>query len=235
MRVHRVLVSSKITPRQNRPLVKICGIRTPFDAKLAIQSGADLIGMILWPKTKRAISIQTASEIAQLTKSYRMNGDYPKTIGVFVEETASEIQSIKQQTGIDLVQLHGDGARAGVGDLDEDCPVIYVLHVDQDGQIPTPLPPEEANIAFTLLDGMKGGSGVRLPVKKLQIPSQLTKDWILAGGLTPDNVHEVLTEVRLHGLSPKGVDVSSGVCDESGLRKSRQKIEEFIKNSQLTM
>eukprot|EP00210_Caulerpa_lentillifera_P001488 g1427.t1 len=238
MRFCRMIVASQFRPplpRRNVPFVKICGIRTLTDAKLALQSGADLLGMILWQKSRRSVSIQTASEIVKLTQSYHRVGEmYPKTVGVFVEEQASEIQDIKFQTGIDLVQLHGQLPREALAVLNqEDCPSIYVLHVDQEGQIQTPVPSQDTQVEFVLLDGMKGGSGVRFPTGNLTIPSWMTNKWFLAGGLSPENVTGVLSELHKRGLHPIGVDVSSGVCDETGLDKDPHKIKEFIKNSRL--
>ena len=68
------------------PLVKVCGVTTVEDATQAANAGADFIGMILWPKSKRSISLDVAVDVAAAAKD---GGATP--VGVFVDETAEEI------------------------------------------------------------------------------------------------------------------------------------------------
>ena len=90
---------------------------------------------------------------------------------------------------------------------------------------------------YVLVDGLKGGSGVGFPLEKLVLPdwvhdrSVVKEGWLLAGGLKPENVAKALQQLHSRQLVPAGVDVSSGVCDESGLRKSPSKIEAFIRHA----
>lgn len=90
-------------------------------------------------------------------------------------------------------------------------------------------------VNWVLIDGMVGGSGKSFPLDKLVLPdwvfdSSLVKNgWLIAGGLTPDSVADVCSQLHDCGLHPWGVDVSSGVCDETGLNKSKAKIERFVR------
>ena len=92
-------------------------------------------------------------------------------------------------------------------------------------------------VDFVLIDGMKGGSGVRFPLEMLKLPAwiddrEIVKHgWLLAGGLTPSNVTQAMRTLRQRSLFPSGLDVSSGVCDESGLRKSTERMAQFLKQA----
>ena len=68
------------------PLVKVCGVTTVEDAKHAAEAGANFIGMILWPKSKRSIDLDIATDVAAAAKEA---GATP--VGVFVDESAEEI------------------------------------------------------------------------------------------------------------------------------------------------
>jgi phosphoribosylanthranilate isomerase len=98
------------------PLVKMCGITTVHDAVLAAKAGAKFIGMILWPKSKRSVSLNVAKEIS---KAAREHGAEP--VGVFVEEDAKEIEQACDATNIAFVQLHGDRARSAFPNLLTRC------------------------------------------------------------------------------------------------------------------
>lgn len=67
-------------------LIKVCGVTNADDAKLAAQSGADFIGMIMWPKAKRSVSIQTARQIVAVARESDAT-----PVGVFVDEDAATI------------------------------------------------------------------------------------------------------------------------------------------------
>ena len=75
-----------------------------------------------------------------------------------------------------------------------------------------------------LLDGMTGGSGETYDWAQVRPPEGVaSKGWLLAGGLAPHNVAEAIA-----ALSPTGVDVSSGVTDDSRLRKAPSKVDAFV-------
>ena len=98
----------------------------------------------------------------------------------------------------------------------------------------------EAPVDFVLIDGLKGGSGIRFPLEQLSLPDWIhdralvRNGWLLAGGLTPENVSSALQHLHERGLFPIGVDVSSGVCDDSGLRKSGDKVMNFVTQVKLS-
>jgi anthranilate synthase/indole-3-glycerol phosphate synthase/phosphoribosylanthranilate isomerase len=119
---------------KRKPLVKICGIRSAADASLAIESGADMLGIILVPGSKRSISTGTAREIASLVRTAReknaaparvpkpddpeswfafherqlANRKKPLLVGVFRDQPLEDVLAATEEIGLDMVQLHGD-------------------------------------------------------------------------------------------------------------------------------
>ena len=83
------------------PLVKMCGITSARDAVIAAEAGADFIGMIIWPKSKRSVSLSTAKEISETA---RKHGAEP--VGVFVDDDADTILRAVAETNIEYVQVN---------------------------------------------------------------------------------------------------------------------------------
>lgn len=213
-------------------LIKICGITSPEDASLAGDAGADLIGMIMWPKAKRGVDDATAMAISNAAKQ---RNSIP--VGVFVDESAEVINRRCLDAGVSIAQLHGDGARSSLEGIDPSLGVIWVMHATPEGELVTPGPPSWRGeggrvVDWVLIDGLQGGSGQALDWSKLasSLPAHIQspeskgpKGWLLAGGLKPENVKEAVSKAR-----PTGVDVSSGVCGPDGLKKDAGKIMGFV-------
>lgn len=199
-------------------IIKVCGVTSPEDARVAASSGADLIGMILWPKAGRSVSLDVAREIASVARHYGS-----EAVGVFVDEDAEAIKSACTQAGITFAQLHGDQARASFGDIGDDLRIIYVVHADKDGRIVTEMSQIERRPDWYLVDSLKGGSGESFDWDALKPPQNSLHGWLLAGGLNNENV-----SVAIRTAGPNGVDVSSGVCDDSKLKKDPVKVRQYI-------
>ncbi len=121
------------------PQVKICGITSVQDAKLAASAGADMLGMIMWQKAKRAVSASVARDIASVAEDHGI-----QSVGVFVDENAQHIQDMCGESGVQVAQLHGKGARQALCQLPENLHVVYVMNSDDHGIIQTPSPAELA-------------------------------------------------------------------------------------------
>lgn len=230
-------------------LVKVCGVTSVADCALAVEQGADFIGMILWPKSKRSIDFALASEIAARAKA---GGAVP--VGVFVDESAEDISRACEAVGIDHAQLHGDGARAALKDLPMAIKAIWVVSADADGNIVTALPGDEETLMkqrsdamganpvtaavdwvkgprrvvdWCLVDGVVAGSGETYDWHNVRPPKGVSrKGWLLAGGLDPTNVAEAVAV-----CAPTGVDVASGVTDASGVAKDAERVAAFVANA----
>ena len=204
-------------------LVKICGLTTPADAAAAAAAGADLVGIIMWPKAKRGVTPARAAEIGAAARAAAPARTLT-VVGVFVDGDAAAIAADATAAGLDAIQLHGDGAREAAAELaDRGWQTVWVHSVSQDGTPLTPPPPQSPSPCWILVDGAVGGSGVAFDWSALEAPSRGERGWLLAGGLTPDTVAAAVA-----ALSPDGVDVSSGVCRPDGLAKDHGLIKAFV-------
>lgn len=204
-------------------MVKICGLKNAQEAQWVAEAGADFAGMVLFfPKSKRNIDINTAlGIIAELAGRV-------KTVAVTVTPTAEQIKEI-EAAGFDYLQYHGN--------LDEEflkkinIPVIKAFNVKDVSDIKTFV--NNDKVAGFVFDANAPGSGVGFDYKvlesvrtEIEAAEENGKFVLLAGGLGPDNVADALKQTGF-----KGVDTSSGVENENGDGKSRDKIISFVENA----
>lgn len=213
-------------PGSGAPAVKICGLKRRVDAELAARAGADFLGTVLVPDTPRALSPEAAGEaVAGLALPVvAVVADLP--LHRAVEEAGI--------VGAAVVQLHGREPPAYVTDLRERGPweLWKALSVKGIPDVLRGLDAYADAVDGILLDGwhprQRGGSGTPFSweeVAKIRgsFPGGLRL--IAAGGLTPENVEEVIRVLR-----PDVVDVSSGVEERPGI-KSPDKVTAFIRNA----
>jgi len=202
--------------------VKICGIKEPSQAIAAAVAGADYIGIVMAP-SKRQVDIEQAKAIAAALK-----GSKTLTVGVFVNMPSAEINRIAKYCNFDRIQLSGDEPWEYVRELHR--PAIKTVKISKEHTGDRLLNElsggyKKADYYFLpLLDcavnGSYGGSGKAFDWSISKAAAGKYR-FVLAGGLTPENVGEAIASAR-----PWGVDVSSGV--ESNGRKSIDKIKGFI-------
>ncbi len=194
--------------------IKICGITNIQDALLASKLGADALGFIFYPESKRYIEPDRASEIISSLQPFIT------TVGVFVNQSLDEINSVRDITGIGLVQLHGDESPEFCTGLPFNA--VKALRIKERSDIAqVELYPLEAILFDKYSEGAYGGTGESFTWDWLQ-DLKTTKSIILSGGLTPENVGEAISKA-----SPYAVDVSSGVEDSPG-KKNAEKMRQFI-------
>ncbi len=188
--------------------VKICGITRLEDAVTAIRAGADALGFVFYEKSPRYISPDRAAEIVQALPPFI------ERVGLFVDKTPLEVDITCANTGMSLAQIHFEVDENYLDALrTKALPVVRA-------RAPEDLRRFEGR--YRLVDAYcesYGGAGKRLNL-----------DWfdgvdcsriVLAGGLTPDNVHQT----RRYGFY--GVDVSSGVERAKGV-KDPEKVRAFV-------
>ncbi|MGH7370457.1 MAG: phosphoribosylanthranilate isomerase [Candidatus Methylomirabilales bacterium] len=194
--------------------VKICGITNAKDAEMAVEAGADALGFIFVAGTPRYIDPDAVREIVN---------DLPplvSPVGVFADHPVAEIERVIDRCGFRTVQLHGSEAPEYCRRLA--VSVIKTFRVGRGG----PPPPFEAYrvhafLLDTFVEGRLGGTGQTFPLD-IASSAKAFGRVIIAGGLTPENVAQVVREVH-----PYAVDVSSGVESKLG-RKDPQKLRDFI-------
>lgn len=195
--------------------IKICGLSEPETLAAAVDAGADAVGFVFAPGSPRTVTAEVAHElVAQVP-------DTVETVGVFRGQPLDEVIATARAAGVRTVQLHGGEP---VADLDrlrtEKFGTIRALSVDE-YLVLTKEDPEGLKRHRLLLDAPIPGAGIPFdPAPILSHPPFV--GWILAGGLTPSNVAELIGQVH-----PTGVDVSSGVESSRGV-KDALLIAQFI-------
>jgi phosphoribosylanthranilate isomerase len=205
--------------------VKICGLSDEDSIDAAIEAGADYIGLVFFAKSPRAVTPELAAELVQLC-------DEVKKVGLFVDPDDALLDEVLTQLRLDLVQLHGSETPERVEYIRQEygVPVMKVIPVSSAEDLAQAAAFEE--VADWLLFDAKppkdavlpGGNAVSFDWTILKgFKSKLP--WMLAGGLTADNVAEA---VKVTGA--KAVDVSSGVESAPGV-KDADKIRAFVKTA----
>jgi phosphoribosylanthranilate isomerase len=204
--------------RQDRHLnVKICGITNADDAQTAIEAGADALGFNFYGGSKRYIDIGKARDwLTDLPDSVTR-------VAILVNPTPEEAIATAELAFIDALQLHGD-------EPPELCRMLQDRHVP----FAKAVRPQRDDLAANfhtrtlLLDSASlsefGGTGETFPLTLARrwIDNFREHQFILAGGLTPENVADAIREVR-----PFAVDVTSGVEASPG-RKDPARVRSFI-------
>ena len=201
-------------------IVKYCGITKEEEIQHLQQLPIDYVGFVFYKKSKRYVEKEQARRLrAKLKPSI-------PSVGVFVEEEIPKILELLQEGIIQGVQLHGEEEEAYVLKLKQEMEKLgtkpflwqaFILKEEKDI--------ERANASHAdliLLDGGKG-EGKEAEAGLLQ---KIQRPYILAGGLSPENVVE-----KIKAFSPYGSDVSSGIEEqgEEGIRKSPEKMQSFIR------
>lgn len=196
---------------------KLCGMKTLEAASAAEKAGADFIGFLFWPGSKRYVSPEQAYRILQGLGQRRA-----KAVGVFVDEDPDKVREIAGELRLDFVQLHGHEDEDYARKLG--CPVIkaFSYHPGFDARRAGRYPAD-----LLLLDSgtkqMPGGTGIRFGWREAaRVTADLSPRLLIAGGINEANLKEA--EACFH---PYGVDVSGSL--ETDGEKDVKKIRSFMK------
>ena len=207
--------------------VKICGLTGPQDVVAAADAGARYVGFVFFPKSPRNVSVQQAKALA---------AEVPfgvAKVALTVNADDALLDEITQNVAIDILQLHGSESVARVAQIKArtGLPVMNAIGISDADDLQKIV--DYGRVAAMLLVDAKppknadlpGGNGLAfdwrlLAGRKWAVP------WMLAGGLTPDNVQQA---IQLTGA--RQVDVSSGVESAPGV-KDPAKVAAFVSAAQ---
>lgn len=204
----------------NIPDIKICGINDKESILAASEFGAHYIGFMFYPSSKRYIPIDTAKTLLGSVP------DHMEVVGVFVNPSDEELETILSEIPLDLIQLHGHETPERVQEIEErfSTPLIKAIHIENKADVLKVMDYDEI-CDFLLFDTKTeneyGGSGQSFDWTLLE-GLELGTPWILSGGLNENNIVNALDY-----LTPSVVDVSSGVESGPG-KKDREKIQSFL-------
>jgi phosphoribosylanthranilate isomerase len=198
-----------------RTRVKICGITRVEDGLAACAAGADAIGLVFYPPSPRAVTIEQAVAIR------RALPPFVTVVGLFVNADQETVAETARAVHLDLLQFHGDESRA-------QCelfamPYMKAIRVSDDAdlrEMSRRYAGAKALVLDTHDDKLWGGSGRTFDWDA--VPADLDLPVVLAGGLSAANVADAIRRLR-----PYGVDVSGGVEQAPGI-KDAARIAEFI-------
>lgn len=192
-----------------RTRIKFCGVTRAGDVRLAGELGVDAVGLVFAQQSKRLVTPEAARGLREAL------GPLVDAVALFMDNSLDEVRTAIAHTRPTLLQFHGNEDDAfcrrfglpymkGIGIGGNEAAVTgRVLHA------------RYPHAAGFVLDGHapgeSGGSGVRMAVER--IPDDMSKPYVLAGGLSPDNVF-----AAVRAAAPWGVDVSSGIESAPGIK-----------------
>lgn len=199
--------------------LKACGITELEDARYLAGAGADFLGFVQHEESPRYAPPALAADIIEWVHG-------PKPVGVFVNDSAREVNAAADEAGFELVQLHGQEPPELVQAVDR--PVIKAIHVRHDvssGQLRGLFERYEDLVEYFLLDthdsSVWGGTGESF---NWRMARDLSSEYpiFLAGGIDEQNLRRAVETMR-----PSAVDLSSGLERAPG-DKSFEKIDAFM-------
>ena len=194
--------------------VKVCGLRTTADVKAATRAGADAVGFVLAQDSPRAIRPDLVARLIA-------DADLPSFL-VTVDASPAEILDLVDFTAASGVQPHGaDSAAAAAAAKRAGLAVLRPFRVTDELDL-SGVPVDQIPLLDTNVPGLHGGTGLRFDSELLPV---IERDWVMAGGLDPDNVAEAIRT-----LSPWGVDASSRLESSPG-HKDHDLIAAFVREA----
>ena len=201
-------------------VIKVCGLTRVEDAVIAVESGADFLGLVFYRSSPRYVETGTASALVEALKDHT---SLPRCIGVFVNESTDEVLRVVDAVGLNGVQLHGSEGPEVVERLRRDG--LFVIKgqriAGSEDLARLDAFEADAHLLDTHVPGLPGGTGKTFDWSSAARVSAKYRI-LLAGGLTADNVGKAISTVN-----PWGIDVSSGVESTPGM-KDPDKIRRFI-------
>ena len=202
-------------------ITKICGIQNQDTLLCCEDNGVDFFGMIFYSKSPRNITIQNASNLQKISINLNING-----VGVFVNKNINEVEEIIKSIKLKFVQLHGSEDNEYIKIIKKTgVKIIKSISVSDENDLNKIDIYENVDYFLfdykPLKDELPGGNAKSFDWNILKI-LKTDKPWFLSGGINLNNIDRIKD-----GLNPYGVDLSSGVEKELGI-KDNHIINNFI-------
>jgi phosphoribosylanthranilate isomerase len=203
---------------------KICGLSTPETVDAAVAGGARWVGFVTYSRSPRHVATEVLRVLAARV---------PKTVGrvgLFVDPDDAQLDERLAAGALDLLQLHGGESPERVADIKRRTgrPVMKVISVARAADVERGIAAYAAvadRLMFDTAEGILPGGNAKAFDWTILSGRTVPLPWVLAGGLTPDNLAEA---VRVTGA--RAVDVSSGVESSRGV-KSIELIRAFLERA----
>lgn len=203
--------------------VKMCGLKSAADIAAAADAGASYVGFVFFPKSPRAVTIEQAAALA-LSVPVGI-----AKVALVVNPDNSFLDDLTGQVAIDMIQLHGSETPQRVAEVKAryGLPVMKAIGISSAADL------DQINVYETVADqilvdakppkgaDLPGGNGATFDWDLLAARKYWTKPWMLAGGLTPDNIAEAV-----HKTGARQLDLSSALESAPG-QKDPAKIAAF--------
>jgi len=187
-------------------LVKVCGLTSVADAEAAAELGADMLGFIFHPPSRRNVAVEIPA---------RVDPGAALKVGVFVSQSPEMMVDIMEEADLDVAQLHGDQPEHVCEALGPDrvIKVFWPERYDSAKALQEDLDRFAPLARWFLFDaGASGGGHGRALESSLLTKVEPALPFLVAGGIGPDTVEQALA------LDPDGVDMSSGVESAPGVK-----------------
>ncbi|OYY03077.1 MAG: N-(5'-phosphoribosyl)anthranilate isomerase [Acidocella sp. 35-58-6] len=203
--------------------VKICGVNSEIAFDTVVDVGADYLGFVFFKRSPRFV---TAARAASLSQRH-LGG--PQRVGLFVKPDAAAVRAVLAEVTLDILQVYGDADLCAEMAAVTGLPVWRAVGVKTRDDLPHRVTAEAGFVieAAAPQDATRPGGNATTFDWPIMAGWKAPAPWLLAGGLTPDNVVEAIKISE-----PPGVDVSSGVETSPGV-KSPEMIRRFVLNARI--
>jgi len=193
-------------------LTKICGIKNVDTLICCENNNVNYFGMIFYSKSPRNISFENANILQKKSKSLNIKG-----VGVFVNKNINELEELIKNLKLRFIQLHGSENEQYIKTLKKnDVTVIKSISINNKNDLSEIYKYQSADYFLfdykPLKSELPGGNSKSFDWNLLK-NLETDKPWFLSGGVNINNIKQILNDIN-----PFGIDLSSGVEKELGIK-----------------
>ena len=196
-------------------IIKICGIQSEETLLCCEKNKVDFFGMIFYPKSPRNISIENAFRLQEVSENLNVNG-----VGVFVNKNINDVEEIVKKINLKFVQLHGSEGNLYIENLKKiGVKIIKSISIRNIKDISKINQYESVDYFLFDYKPLKGelpGGNAKTFDWNILKNLETEKPWFLSGGVNLNNIEQIINDIN-----PFGVDLSSGVEKELGIKDNR--------------